>query len=109
MAGNAFTDATGVWFIDTAAAIETGPVTITRIFFYPGAASDTIALTDASGNELFSLTAGDTYYETMHVDFTGEDGGGRRVPSLTIGTLTASRTANIWLKKTRFATTRAGQ
>jgi len=107
--GNTFNDATGVWTIDgTTGALEAGPVTITRVFVYPSADAGTMAFTDASANELFSLTASDADYETLHVDFTGEDGGGRRVPSLSVGAAT-NATANLWIKKTRFATTKLGQ
>lgn len=95
---NTYKPTTKLWIVEDTGDLEGGGCTVTRIIFIPVAADNVFQLTDTDDNLAIPMKAGAGDASPVHLDLTREFGGGRRLPSLKCGTITAG-TAYVMLRK----------
>ena len=98
---NTYVSATYLWTVDSTGNLETEGCTVTRVIYFPSAVNDDFQLTDTSDNLAIPLKASASDTSPVHIDLTGEHGGGRRLPSLKVGTIDGG-TAYVFLRKEEY-------
>ena len=94
---NSYKTTTNVWVVDSTGTLNTGGVTIDKIYWVPGAAAHDLVLTDNADNAFISLKADPSAAIPIDINFIPP----RRMPSLKVGTIDGG-TAYIFFHKTDF-------
>ena len=91
---NAYKDTTSVWVVDETGDLDTDPVTVEEVVYFPSAADDDLILSDTSDNVAIQLKAGVTDASPVHISFAPN---GRRLPNLKCNTIDGG-TAHVYIR-----------
>ena len=81
---NAYNATTHLWIVDETGDLETTPVNVMEVVFFPSAASDDLILSDTSDNVAIALKAGASDASPVHIGFNPQ---GRRLRNLKVNTI----------------------
>ena len=98
---NVYYSETCVWTVTETGTLNTGGVHVVRVTLFPSVATDSIEITDNEDNPAIRVKSMAITADPTSEDFANENNGkGRRLPSLKVGSISPNATAYIYLSST---------